>query len=144
MEDLPRIWWIRTGLASAFPFYAAGVRFARLTENAYCRVVSSYSPSIKALAHARERASIVTIPRHDPLRMLVVTIPKTPGDSDLPGVEEEKSAIYTAVGESMCIDKLDYPDVASMVDRIKHYNIAHFAYYGVSDQVNPLESGLVI
>jgi hypothetical protein len=35
------------------PFHAAGLHMRRSMENAYSRVISSYTPSIKALAHAR-------------------------------------------------------------------------------------------
>jgi len=55
-QDLPRVWWIGTGLASSMPFHAAGLHMRGSTENAYSRVISSYTPSIKALAHARNWA----------------------------------------------------------------------------------------
>ncbi|KAL5610889.1 hypothetical protein FOBRF1_007006 [Fusarium oxysporum] len=55
-EGLPRVWWIGSGLASSMPFHAAGVHTRGSTENAYCRLISSYTPSIKELAYAQNQA----------------------------------------------------------------------------------------
>ena len=52
-RGLPRIWWIGTGLASSMPFHAAGDHSPRSKENTFSRAISSYTPSIKALAYAR-------------------------------------------------------------------------------------------
>ncbi|EWZ86328.1 hypothetical protein FOWG_09905 [Fusarium oxysporum f. sp. lycopersici MN25] len=55
-EGLPRVWWIGSGLASSMPFHAAGVHTRGSKENAYCRMISSYTPSIKALAYIQNQA----------------------------------------------------------------------------------------
>jgi CHAT domain-containing protein len=144
VEDLPRIWWIGTGLASAFPFHAAGDRSTGPMESAYCRVISSYSPSIKALTFAKERVSAEITPHYDPLQMLIVTMPTTPGAEDLPGVSIEKSEVIAAVGTSVSVKTLNHPDVAGVMDQIRHCNIAHFACHGVSNRVDPSESGLLM
>ncbi|KAN0069079.1 hypothetical protein V8E54_012708 [Elaphomyces granulatus] len=45
------------GLASSMPFHAAGLRYeGGSTENTYNRVISSYTPFIKTLAHAQNWA----------------------------------------------------------------------------------------
>lgn len=46
-QDLPRLWWIGTGLASSMPFHAAGLDSSRSDENAYSRILSSYAPSTR-------------------------------------------------------------------------------------------------
>src|ERR1700733_14528070 len=53
-ERLPRLWWIGASQAPcrAMP---AGLHSQISTENVYCRAISSYTPSIKALAYARGR-----------------------------------------------------------------------------------------
>lgn len=52
-DKWPRIWWIPTGSLSHFPLHAAGRFVERSTETVLDRVMSSYSPSIKALVYGR-------------------------------------------------------------------------------------------
>ncbi|KAJ5117770.1 hypothetical protein N7448_011402 [Penicillium atrosanguineum] len=85
LEDLPRVWWIGTGLASSFPFHAACDISAEPTENTFSRVLSSYTPSIKALLNSRERTSTSPSSSKYPLKLLMVTMATTPGADDLPG-----------------------------------------------------------
>jgi hypothetical protein len=56
-NNLPRIWWIGVGIANYLPFHAAGNHSVGSTENTLHWAVSSYTPTIKALAHAREKIS---------------------------------------------------------------------------------------
>ena len=65
-EDLLRVWWIGTGLTSSFPFHSAGDISAGLTESACYRAISSYTPIIKALQYAQERARTTTPSCCDP------------------------------------------------------------------------------
>ncbi|RYP49514.1 hypothetical protein DL768_004780 [Monosporascus sp. mg162] len=55
-NNWPCIWWIPTGSLSSLPLHAAGRHFPPSIETALDRVVSSYSPSIKALLHARQNS----------------------------------------------------------------------------------------
>ncbi len=48
-HSLPRIWWIGVGIANYLPFHAAGDHSTRSTENTFHWVISSYTPTIKAL-----------------------------------------------------------------------------------------------
>ena len=65
VEDLPRVWWIGTGLTSSFPFHSAGDISAGLTESACYRAISSYTPTIKALQYAQERARTTILSHRD-------------------------------------------------------------------------------
>ena len=89
-HDLPRIWWIGTGLASSMPFHAAGNYSRDSGENAYYRAISSYTSSIRALSHSRERLNSAEFV---PGPLLLVTMPTTPGLTNLPGVEEEEDVV---------------------------------------------------
>jgi hypothetical protein len=51
-NGLLRVWWIGSGMAGSMPFHAAGIHRTGSTEKAYHGAVSSYAPSIKALARA--------------------------------------------------------------------------------------------
>jgi hypothetical protein len=109
IERLPRVWWIGTGLASSFPFHAAGDISVGLTENAYCRVLSSYTPSIKALTYARERVSTTGTSSIDPPKLLIIAMANTPDAKDLPGVMAETSAVEEALGTSIHATTLSQP-----------------------------------
>jgi hypothetical protein len=88
-EGLPRVWWIGSGLASSMLFHAAGVHTRGSTENAYCRLISSYTPSIKELAYAQNQAKRAqeVLMAQDTNTMLIAampTSPKGPGDEKAP------------------------------------------------------------
>ena len=143
IDSLPRIWWIGTGLASSLPFHAAGDPI-RLAESSYSRVISSYTPSIKALQYARERRSSTAKGQCSPPNLLLVMMATTPEADDLPGTKDEKSKVIEAVGASASVHILDQPDVASVVQHLRGCNVAHFACHGVSDPADPSESGLLL
>lgn len=86
-RDVPRVWWIGSGLASSMPFHAAGfhpdLNCADSNDNAYSMAISSYVPSIKAVAHARSRARRAERTRGS---LLIATMPTTPGFQALRGV----------------------------------------------------------
>ncbi|EFQ99578.1 hypothetical protein MGYG_02590 [Nannizzia gypsea CBS 118893] len=145
-DDLPRVWWIGTGLANSFPFHSAGDVSAGKTENACYRVISSYTSTIRALQYARERTSkSPSIPSgRDPWRVVIVTMPETPDANDLPGTRRERSEIIAAMGSSTSIVSLEYPDAASAMAQLRECSIAHFACHGVSDSRDPSRSGLIL
>lgn len=91
---LPRIWWIGTGVASSLPFHAAGIH-GNLTQSAMDCSISSYTPTIKALAYSRSRLASKK-PRDDQISVAIIAIPITPQEQPLPGVQQEINAIYRA------------------------------------------------
>lgn len=139
-----RIWWIGTGVASSLPFHAAGDYSQDATdENTLSQAISSYTPTIKALLHARScfEKSAHKGPKAS---LLVVTMPKTPGHSSLPGVTKEASAIETAVGDAFTVKVLTKPSVESVMGEIERSDIVHFACHGTSDQFDPSNSHLLL
>ncbi|BAE65555.1 unnamed protein product [Aspergillus oryzae] len=143
-ENLPRTWWIGTGLASSFPFHAARGLRADENDSTSSRVLSSYTTTIKALLHARERVSASFSPNEQLLNLLMVTMAHTPGEDDLPGVECERSIVLDLLGSSVHVNKLDQPDSASVMRQIGDCHIAHFACHGMSDLADPFQSGLLL
>ncbi|KAN0071674.1 CHAT domain containing protein [Elaphomyces granulatus] len=150
-QGLPRVWWMGTGLASSMPFHAAGLHMRGSTENAYSRVISSYTPSIKALAYARNWARSTEESRAAHGSLLVATMPTTPrGRSeknppkDLPGVTKERDEIIKAAHDRINVVALNQPSAEQVLESLKVCRIAHFACHGTSDSLDPSNSGLIL
>jgi tetratricopeptide (TPR) repeat protein len=139
-RDLPRIWWIGTGLASSMPFHAAGDHSFRSDRNLFTRAISSYTPSIKALAYSRERLQKNDICGEN---MLLATMTTTPGLPTLPGVEVEKKAILERLPAYFKSEVHDHPSALRIIQSLEHCSIAHFACHGFSDHTDPSKNGLV-
>ncbi len=84
---LPRLWWCPIGPLSSFPLHMAE---RREEGSAFALAVSSYTPSVHALGRMRSWR-----PSPDS-RPLVVTLPRTPGASDLPAADEEAALLTSA------------------------------------------------
>jgi Tetratricopeptide repeat len=82
-EPWPRVWWATGGLLGLLPLHAAGHHNpARPGHTVIDRVISSYTPTIRALHHARQQAAAAPAkPSPDGPRSLIVAMPATP---DLP------------------------------------------------------------
>ncbi|KAI9863865.1 MAG: hypothetical protein M1813_003517 [Trichoglossum hirsutum] len=143
-NNLPRIWWVGVGIASFLPFHAAGDHSAGSTENTLSWAVSSYTPTVKALNYARERALITTRYNNDKLKLLIVTMPTTPGERPLPGVTKEMSEVRIVVGTTFSVQSLVQPNAKKVLDHLKHCDMVHFACHGVSDFMDPSNSCLVL
>ncbi|KJK87391.1 hypothetical protein H633G_08750 [Metarhizium anisopliae BRIP 53284] len=140
-NSLPRIWWIGTGLGSSMPFHAAGVHTPGSVENALARAISSYTPSIKSLGYAQERARIID---RSPGYILLSTMPSTPGKRNLAGVVEETEEIIKITTGYMPMKLMDLPSVEQVVDSLSTCSIVHFACHGSTDHTDPSNSGLIL
>lgn len=148
MQDIvPRIWWIGTGAANALPFHAAGefdTRDLVSIDNCLRQSVSSYALSIESLAQARADASEGTRRILKRASVTVVTMPTTPGQSDLDGVTHEYKKIYETIGKTWTVARLNCPSVSRVLEVIPNTHILHFACHGASDNSNPLDSHLLL
>lgn len=144
VEGLPRIWWIGTGSASSFPFHSAGDMSAGLMESTYYRAISSYTPTLKALQYARQRASSTSLSQVEPLRAVIVAMPETAGQRSLPETRREIVEVELALGSSASIETLVHPDNKSTMAKLQDCNIAHFACHGTSNPMDPSKSGLIL
>ncbi|KAL3429316.1 CHAT domain-containing protein [Aspergillus tetrazonus] len=142
-HELPRIWWIGTGLAAnLLPFHAAGIHSLGSTqESMLSYAVSSYTPTIKALRHARKSAALATAQAH---RVLMATMSRTPGMADLPGVEKEATAIGAVISHPHQAEHLPQPSAEDVLQRLQQCTVAHFACHGASDLLDPARSFLAL
>jgi hypothetical protein len=116
---LPRLWWCPTGLLSILPLHAAG--------SVPDRVVSSVTPSLRALANARR-----PVRSAEPARMLAVA----PDATALPAAREELRFLETLFGDRLTTSP--GPDAAAMIA----YRRLHVAGHAVADLANPSRSAI--
>ncbi|KAL4748455.1 hypothetical protein BDW72DRAFT_205586 [Aspergillus terricola var. indicus] len=128
----PRIWWIGTGVANSLPFHAAGMHDGS-TKNTLDRAISSYTPTIKALAYARSCLNRIQSP-DSPTSVLIVAMPTTPRGHPLPG----------AAGSLYRIQTQQNPGSEDVLQAIQETDIVHFACHGFCDPVDPSESHLLL
>jgi tetratricopeptide (TPR) repeat protein len=136
-SELPRIWWVTSGILGLFPIHAAGHTWGDSLENTMSHVVSSYIPTIKALEYAREKAANATPPQD--CKALIVAMKETTGKEPL-DIDEE----ILLVKKFTACQPLISPRKAAVMRGLRDSNIAHFACHGEADPVHPRKSTLYI
>ncbi|WP_052390313.1 CHAT domain-containing protein [Streptomyces sp. NRRL B-24484] len=160
-DDWPRVWWVPGGLLGLLPLHAAGYHNdrperPRQRRTVMDRVVSSYTPTVRALRHSRERAARAT--GGTPARSLVVAMPTTPG---LPGngrlhyVGKEVAMLLGRLPDPVLLEEPDpengravsagaLPTRDHVLAQLPHCSIAHFACHGFSDPADPSRSLMLL
>ncbi|WP_198347736.1 CHAT domain-containing tetratricopeptide repeat protein [Nocardia terrae] len=150
-ETLPRLWWMPTGPLVLLPLHAAcqfpSSREAALgtrPHGAMDFVISSYTPTLRALQHARARRN----PNAGGERSLVVGIDKAL-ERDWAGVpildsavaEAEKVHELLAAADSILTNA--NATRSNVLDALQRASIAHFACHAICDRA-PSSSRLVL
>jgi CHAT domain-containing protein len=142
-DNWPHIWWIPTGPLSKFPLHAAGRHAKDSAETVLDRVMSSYSSSVKAIIHGRRRHIPTAIPSA-PDQALLVAMQDTPEFHKLPFATKEIEMLQ-GICKSMAFDPIEprrrKQDILSHLPACK---IFHFAGHGHTDNVDPLQSHLLL
>lgn len=139
----PRVWWIGAGVASFLPFHAAGEWSPALVSMTIGRVTSSYTPSIRALIHAKARQSQPGKSALSEQKLMLATMPTTPHREDLRGVTTEATAIVDALQRFVSVTLAPQPEAKAVLEKIQSHTMFHFAGHGVCNPVDPLNSGIV-
>ena len=152
-EGPPHLWWITCDWVNRLPIHAAGDHLRRLRTNEPCtvmdRVISSYSPTLKALMYSRTRmqelvkqSSTITEPPTALLAAMEETI-------DRPKLED-------AVREVKCVQPILEPQFRirsftnppptrkDIVTNLRKCTIAHLACHGEADPSDPLRSKILL
>ncbi|MFI6169410.1 CHAT domain-containing protein [Nocardia sp. NPDC051052] len=133
-QQKPRVWWLPTGLLGLFPLHAAG-HVGGACALDHC--VSSYTPTLRALAHIRSR------PPSNYRRQLTVALERTPGLPDLPGTVAEITQLLAGdAGASALIDQ--DATIGGVVTALHTVDWVHFACHAYADLTTPSLSGLLL
>ncbi|RST09351.1 CHAT domain-containing protein [Streptomyces sp. WAC05374] len=138
----PRVWWSPGGLLGSLPLHAAGHHADSAgggDRTVLDRVVSSYTPTIRALRHARR-------PRPaggGPGRSLVVAMPSTPGAPPLAGASEEAAAVAALLPEPTTV-VAGPPTRAAVLAGLADARVIHLACHAVTDAGDPSRSRLLL
>ncbi|MFJ8082919.1 CHAT domain-containing protein [Streptomyces sp. NPDC096205] len=158
-EPLPRVWWAPGGLLGLLPLHAAGHHSDPADDphrrTVMDRVVSSYTPTVRALRYARERASRRAAGT-TAAGALIVAMPTTP---QVPGrlhfVDAEAAMLQARLPDSVLLREPDPTDApadptpstptkANVLAHLPHCAIAHFACHGASHPTDPSKSLLLL
>jgi tetratricopeptide (TPR) repeat protein len=142
----PRLWWCLPGLLSFLPLHAAGHHDTRtdpIPRTVADRVVSSYTPTIRVLLHARrsQPAGHRSQVGHD---VLVVAMPATPGEPALPGAGSEADLLRTRFpGQTRTLIGSGATR-ATVTAALPAARWAHFACHATTDLADPSASRLLL
>jgi tetratricopeptide (TPR) repeat protein len=139
----PQIWWCPVGVIAFLPLHAAGHHGPHATQPVRPRsvpdlVVSSYTPTVRAMANARAPRPDTTTPTTS--TTLIVPVPDLPG-AELPGVTAETNAIITLIPDAFTLSR---PTRATVLDVLPTHRIAHFSCHGYADWEQPARSRLIL
>jgi hypothetical protein len=144
---LPRVWWMPSGLLGLLPVHAAGYHRERDGRTVLDRVISSYTPTVRALGYARGRTSSVP-----PERSLIVAMPTTPGHGVPPlhYVTDEARRLQERLPDpTLLIEDCGpaggpAPTRALVLAGLEDAGIAHFACHAASNPTEPSRGLLIL
>ncbi|KAI1451324.1 CHAT domain-containing protein [Annulohypoxylon moriforme] len=143
-EKWPRVWWIATGILSRLPIHAAGLHKPGSNESALDRVVSSYSPSIKAMKYTRENIAKKKV-EGGTGEIVLAYMETTPSLAPLIHAGEEVSEIRKILESSQRpIKSLKQPLKYEVIDWLNTCDIFHFAGHGESNMTDPYSSRIFL
>ncbi|MFE9174535.1 CHAT domain-containing protein [Streptomyces kebangsaanensis] len=139
LDRLPaatRVWWSPGGLLGTLPLHAAAPTGGTL--GALDRVISSYTPTLRALHHARRRAA-----RPAGTGTLVVSVAQATGQAPLPGARREAEHLARLLpGAALLADTS--ATHSAVVSALHRHAYAHFACHALGDLERPSGSRLVL
>ncbi|MBE8475992.1 CHAT domain-containing tetratricopeptide repeat protein [Streptomyces justiciae] len=136
-QGTPRVWWCPTGPLTLLPLHAAG----RHPDGSVIeRVVSSYTPTIRAFQAARSAPAPM-----DPARLLIVALPESEGQQPLPNVARERDLLLNRVHATQRTLLEGAAATREAVRReLAHHSWIHFSCHGDQDLRDPSRGGVLL
>ena len=121
------------------PIHAAGYHELNSSRTAIDRVISSYIPTLKSLGFARERR--VRLPSQ---KALIVGMPTTPEQCDLPYVDVEIEALRNLFSTFIETTTLRNPTREATLLALPEQQIVHLSCHGRVSENDPSQSSLLL
>jgi CHAT domain len=131
----PHLWWCPAGPLSLLPLHAAGHQTG---PSVLDRVVSSYTPTLRALAHARGRPVAEERPS-----TTVIALPHTNGFTDLPFAGVEAAAVAESLPYAKTFEDNEATR-ANVLGALQQSTFAHFACHARQDLEDPSSGQLIL
>jgi hypothetical protein len=151
-QPWPRIWWCPVGVVAQLPLHAAGHHHASpataepaAQATVLDRMVSSYTPTIRALAYTRATlpAAETSPGASTASRTLIIAVPDAPNATALPGVQAEVDLLRPLLPGAVVLTGPQATHDTVLADLPRH-PAAHFACHGISDWSDPDASHLLL
>ena len=139
LASMRRLWWCPTGPLALLPLHAAG-HLGDPERSLPDRAVSSYAPTLRALVKAHRSHDADPDPR-----MLVVAMPRTPGQVALPNAARERDhlrLLFPAPSSTVLSDAAATRD--NVVDALASHRWIHFSCHGEQVMDAPADSCLLL
>ncbi|MFG2887518.1 CHAT domain-containing protein [Streptomyces sp. NPDC048297] len=137
-QPWPRIWWSPSGVLSTLPLHAAGHhgQDAEAGRTVMDRAVSSYTPTIRALAHSRAWSP-------GSGRVLAVALPETPRATALAGALREMRLLASRYPYTLTLTGAEATG-SRVLAELPHHSVAHSACHAVNDPADPSSGRLLV
>jgi hypothetical protein len=145
-QPWPRVCWCPTGLLTLLPLHAAGHYeddADPAARSVLDRVVSSYTPTVKALADASRNHQQATLDA-DPGTLLFVGLPDTPGQEPLPGATLERDLLAATFADRCQILYGEDATATAVRTALPLHRSAHFSCHGEQNLAVPSKGGLLL
>ncbi|KAJ2931098.1 hypothetical protein H1R20_g5978, partial [Candolleomyces eurysporus] len=150
-----RVWWCPTGPLALLPIRAAGKCMEGRnpdTTSIFDYAISSYTPTVPALANAFKRRKLVaesdtTMRTQTTPASLLVNQSNAPGLAPIPGTTEETRAIaQLSLRKGLETFSLDEAQatIDSVITKINDFSSIHLACRAFQNTVEPLRSGFAL
>jgi hypothetical protein len=138
-ETWPRVWWCPVGVVTLLPLHAAGHHGPSPgADTVLDRVISSYTPTIRALAHARRGS-----PGEE--SALVVAVPDAPGCAPLDGAAREAALVREFIpGAAVLPAAGGTVGRGDVLEALRRHGIVHLACHGHASLGDPSASRLLL
>ncbi|KAF3920284.1 hypothetical protein AA313_de0208882 [Arthrobotrys entomopaga] len=149
-NDWPRVWWIPTGLLTNFPFHAAGIHENGSTDTVLDRVVSSYSPSVRALMYGREASQKnTTQPASNSKNAVLVAMESTPPGpglilNRLPFATQEVDTVRNLCQSIGLVSVEPERHKTSVLSLLRNCRLFHYAGHARSNEAEPSQGCLFL